>query len=67
MEDVRIRPSAELEQQQIEEVVAAKVPSLEGWVVKRLSESAPTEAADSKEFIQEIVKHIKSRPSAPGE
>jgi hypothetical protein len=65
MEDVCTSPPAE-SKHQIERGIAAEFPSLEDWVIKRLSESALAQAADSKDFVREFVEYIKTRPSAPG-
>jgi hypothetical protein len=66
MGDACVSPPAK-PRQQIEGLVAAEFPSLEDWVIKRLSETALAQAADSKELVRGLVKHIKSRPSPPGE
>jgi hypothetical protein len=63
MGDACVSPPAKPRQQN-EGLVAGEFPSLEDWVIKRLSESALAQAADSKDFVRELVKYIKSGPSA---
>ena len=65
MEDVCTSLPAE-SKHQIERGIAAEFPSLEDWVIKRLSESALAHAADSREFVGGLVRHIRSRSSVPG-
>jgi hypothetical protein len=64
MEDVCTSPPTD-PKPQIEGGIAAAFPAFEDWLIKRLSESALAQAADSKEFIRELVKYIGSRPTVP--
>jgi hypothetical protein len=65
MGDACVSPPAKPRQQN-EGLVAGEFPSLEDWVIKRLSESALDRAADSKDLLREFVEYIKSGPSASG-
>jgi hypothetical protein len=65
MEDVCTSPPAE-PKHQIERGIPADFPSLEDWIIKRLSESALAQAADSKDFVREFVEYIKAGRAAPG-